>query len=143
AMMGHPDVAFVGAIGQPDAYSGELPAAYVELKEGANTSIDDLLAFAKENITEHAALPKHIEVMDELPKTAVGKIFKPDLRRSAITRIYNAALKDAALAATVTEVIEDKKLGLVAVIDGGGSGITDEEIQHVLGTFNRPWKWAA
>ena len=33
--------------------------------------------------------------MDELPKTAVGKVFKPGLRKRAITRVYNAALKEA------------------------------------------------
>jgi hypothetical protein len=41
-------------------------------------------------IAERAAHPKHIEILDELPKTAVGKVFKPDLRRRAITRVYNA-----------------------------------------------------
>ncbi|MEL6425135.1 MAG: acyl-CoA synthetase [Pseudomonadota bacterium] len=143
AMIGHPDVAFVGAIGQPDSYSGELPAAYVELNDGANVSLEDLRNYAKEHIAEQAALPKHIEIMDELPKTAVGKIFKPDLRRSAITRIYNAALEEAAIAATVSEVIEDKKLGLVAVIDGGSSGADDTAIQEILGKFNRPWRWAS
>ena len=97
ALMAIPTVAFVGAIGQPDAHAGELPCAYVELVKGATIGVDALLDFARDHIHERAAVPKYIEVLDELPKTAVGKVFKPDLRRKAITRIYNAALAEAGL----------------------------------------------
>ena len=108
-LAGHDAVAFVGAIGQPDSYSGELPCAYVELVGGATVTTDELMDYAKKHIHEKAALPKHIEILDELPKTAVGKVFKPDLRKSAITRVYNKALEDAGHAAEVVEVIDDKK----------------------------------
>ena len=46
------------------------------------------------HIAEPAAVPKHVEILAELPKTAVGKVFKPDLRRRAITRVFDAALAD-------------------------------------------------
>jgi hypothetical protein len=46
--------------------------------------------------------------LTELPKTAVGKIFKPDLRKLAITHIFNQTLLKDEVAAEVTEVIEDK-----------------------------------
>ena len=95
ALMGHPAVAFVGAIGQPDAHAGELPCAYVELVKDAKVTVEELMAHAEKHIIERAALPKYIEILPELPKTAVGKVFKPDLRRMAITRIYDAALKKA------------------------------------------------
>lgn len=141
ALMGHPAVAFVGAIGQPDAHSGELPAAYVELVKGATASVADLMAHAEKHIAERAALPKYIEVLPELPKTAVGKVFKPDLRRLAITRVYDAALAEAGLPAKVAEVVEDKKRGLVARV--ARSGPCDEEATaRVLGGFTRPWEWA-
>jgi len=94
ALAGHDAVAFAGAIGQPDAHAGEVPCAFVELVDGATITSEELLSFAKEHIHERAAHPKHLEIMDELPKTAVGKIFKPDLRKSAITRVFNAALSD-------------------------------------------------
>ncbi|MEM7753743.1 MAG: acyl-CoA synthetase, partial [Pseudomonadota bacterium] len=84
---------------------------------------------------------KHIEIIDELPKTAVGKVFKPDLRRSAITRVYDAALEQAGQPARVVEVIEDKKLGLVALLDGREKS-DEEKVVHTLGTFTRPWQWA-
>ena len=140
ALAGHPAVVFVGAIGQPDAHAGELPCAYVELADGATATEEELLAFAKETVPEHAAVPKYIEVMDELPKTAVGKVFKPALRKMAIIRVYGAALAEAGIEAGI-EVVEDKTRGLVARVtptDGAGeAGIGD-----VLGRFARPWEMA-
>ena len=140
ALMGHPSVAFAGAIGQPDAHAGELPCAYVELVKDAKTSVDDLLAYAGEHIKERAAMPRHIEFLAELPKTAVGKIFKPDLRRKAITRVYDAALAKAGVPASVHRVIEDKKRGLVAQLHTSGA-VDDQAVTTVLGAFNTPWEW--
>ncbi|MEM9582599.1 MAG: acyl-CoA synthetase [Pseudomonadota bacterium] len=142
ALAGHPEVAFAGAIGQPDPHAGELPCAYVELVDGATTSVEDLMAFCKEHVHERAAHPKYIEIMEELPKTAVGKIFKPDLRRSAITRIYDAALADAGIDAKVVSVLEDKKRGLVAQLSKGDD-VSDKAVTTVLGEYTRPWEWAA
>ncbi len=142
ALAGHPDVAFAGAIGQPDAHAGEIPCVYVELVKGATTTQADLLAFARDKIHERAAHPKHLEIMAELPKTAVGKIFKPDLRRMAITRVYNEALTQAGIAAHVTDVVEDKKRGLVARVKKTGEA-SDSDVSGALGSFTRPWEWAA
>lgn len=141
ALMGHDQVSFVGAIGQPDAHAGELPCAYVELIKGATTSVADLMAYAKEHIHERAALPKHIEILDELPKTAVGKVFKPDLRRRAITRTYDAALVEAGLPVHVAEVVEDKKRGLVARL-AKSALVDDAAVAAVLGQFAQGWEWA-
>ena len=141
ALAGHPAVAMVGAIGQPDAHSGELPCAYVELVKGGSATTDELIAFAAEHIAERAAIPKYLEIISEIPKTAVGKVFKPDLRKRAITRIYDAALQDAGLAARVAEVVEDKKLGLVARLNGRNAA-DEEAVGHTLGAFTRPWVWA-
>ena len=90
---------------------------------------------------ERAARPKHITLMPELPKTAVGKIFKPDLRKDAIIRIYNEALGGAGLSAKVVAVVDDKERGLVAQISANGAGET--EIGKVLGDYTRPWDLAA
>lgn len=140
ALAAHPAVAFAGAIGQPDAFTGELPCAYVELVKDARADGKELLAFAAERIHERAAIPKYIEVLPELPKTAVGKVLKNELRKSAIRRVYNEALAEAKIAAEVTEVYESKKRGLVARLRRTGS--TDEEaLGHCLGQFIRPWEW--
>lgn len=141
ALMSHPAVAFVGAIGQPDAFAGELPCAYVELMKGAEVTVEELMDHARGHIHERAAVPKHIEILPELPKTAVGKIFKPDLRRLAIARVYDAALAEAGLAARVREVVEDKKRGLVARLERTGA-LDEAALAHKLGEFTRPWDWA-
>jgi fatty-acyl-CoA synthase len=142
ALSRHEAVAMVGAIGQPDAFAGELPCAYVELIRGQTVTPDTLLAFAREQIHERAAVPKHIEILTEMPKTAVGKVFKPDLRRLAISRVYDAALLEAGVDAHVVAVVEDKKRGLVARL-GRGAGVEESAVGKVLGEFSVPWEWAA
>ena len=139
ALAGHDAVAFAGAIGQPDQHAGEVPCVYVELVDGADVTETDLLAYAKANIHERAAHPKYLEILPELPKTAVGKIFKPDLRKRAITRVYNAALGE--LTAEVTTVTEDKRRGLVAHVTKTGS-VTHEEIGKALNAYTIPWDHA-
>ncbi len=141
ALAGHPAVAFVGAIGQPDSFAGELPCAYVELVKGASVAVDELLVWAGEHIQERAAIPKYIEILPELPKTAVGKIFKPDLRRLAITRVFDAALNEAGIAAAVAEVVEDKKLGLVVKLARRGP-LDDEAVIHLMGQYPGSWAWS-
>jgi len=141
ALAGHVAVAFAGAIGQPDAHSGEIPCAYVELVDGATVTSDELLAYAKEHIHERAAHPKFLEILDELPKTAVGKIFKPDLRKRAIARVYDDALAKAGVDAAVCAVSEDKKRGLVAHIAKTGT-VSDQDVGKALGAFTIPWEWS-
>ncbi|MBT4234023.1 MAG: acyl-CoA synthetase, partial [Marinovum sp.] len=140
ALAGHEAVGFVGAIGQPDAHSGEIPCAYVELVAGAEVSPEELVTFANERVVERAAQPKYIEILPELPKTAVGKVFKPALRKSAIIRIYNAALAEAGVQAEVHGVIEDKQRGLVAQVHGTAE---DEAVNQVLGAFTWSWERAS
>ena len=141
AMAAHPAVAFAGAIGQPDAHAGEVPAVYLELVKGASVTEAELMEFARTRILERAAHPKHLEILSELPKTAVGKVFKPDLRRRAIIRVYNAALANADVAAEVTDVVEDKKRGLIARVTKTGT-VAEEDVVKALGAFTRPWEWA-
>ncbi len=140
ALMQHPAVAMAGAIGQPDSHAGELPCAYVELVQGGDVTAEELREHCKTHVHERAAHPKHVEILPELPKTAVGKVFKPDLRKSAITRVYNAALEEAGVTARVTLVVDDKKRGLVAQLDQNGSD--EAQVNNVLEAFTRPWEWA-
>ncbi len=141
ALMQHPGVAFAGAIGQPDRHSGELPAVYVELVAGADVDSDELLAHCRAHIGEPGAVPKHVEILPELPKTAVGKIFKPDLRQRAIARVYDATLSAAGSPARVVAVVEDRRLGLVAELAPGPEGIDADQVAALLGGFLVPWRW--
>ena len=139
ALAGHEAIAFAGAIGQPDQHAGEVPCVYVELVAGAEVTQEELMDYAKKHIHERAAHPKHLEILDELPKTAVGKIFKPDLRKRAISRVYNAALSD--IAAEVRDVSEDKKRGLVAHVTKTGE-VSDADIGKALNAYTVPWDMA-
>ncbi|NBZ88367.1 acyl-CoA synthetase [Stagnihabitans tardus] len=134
ALAGHPAVALAGAIGQPDSFAGELPCVYVELVQGASATPEALLEHCRAHITERAAIPKHVEILPALPKTAVGKILKNELRKAAIARVYDAALAEAGISARVSEVVEDRKRGLVARVAGEG------DAGAVLGAFATPWE---
>lgn len=139
ALLGNDSVAFAGAIGQPCPTAGELPCVYVELVAGATVTAEELKAYCEANVPERAAHPKHVEILDELPKTAVGKVFKPDLRKRAITRVFDEALSEAGLSARVVGVIDDKNRGLVAQLSDANG---DAEIQDALGQFLCQWERA-
>ena len=141
ALSGHASVALVGAIGQPDLHSGEVPCAYVELVQGAKTDANELLKFVQEKLDNKLAMPVYIEILTELPKTAVGKIFKPDLRKRAIVRVLNAEMQSKGIQAKVTEVLEDKVSGLTAIISGeGSSDLKQEVVGGALNQFTVPWR---
>lgn len=92
----HPAVAQVVAIGQPDAYAGELPVVYIQLKPEfkGKFSQDDFMTFCQEEISERAAVPKRVEFIDQMPVTAVGKFFKPELRNRSIHYVISEAMKE-------------------------------------------------
>jgi len=75
----HPEVKEACVLGAPDPYYGEIVKAYVVLKEGAKTSVEDLKAFCRENLT-HYKVPKVIELKEDLPKSAIGKILRRALK---------------------------------------------------------------
>ena len=99
ALLRHPEVAIAAAIGQPDAYAGELPVAYVVLKAGAKSDPEALRAFAAALVAEPAAQPKAVTVLNELPMTPIGKIYKPALRLLATQRAIEETLAKTGLSA--------------------------------------------
>ena len=69
-------------IGVPDAYRGESPKAFVKLKPGAPPlRLEDLKEFLKDRLGKHERIGA-LEIRDELPKTAVGKISKSERARA-------------------------------------------------------------
>ena len=83
----HGAVHMAAAVGRPDASRGELPIAYVELKQGSAASSAELLAFVARHTQERASVPVEIIVLPSMPVTAVGKISKPALRIDATMRV--------------------------------------------------------
>jgi fatty-acyl-CoA synthase len=118
ALYTHLAVALAAAVGKPDAYAGELPVAYVALKPGTTVTEQDLLDHAQRTVKERAAIPKNIVILDQMPMTGVGKIFKPPLRCDAVSRVYTEALS-AVLPADLSweiQVEPNQKYGMLATL---------------------------
>ncbi|MEM1261694.1 MAG: acyl-CoA synthetase [Pseudomonadota bacterium] len=118
-LMQHPAVALAAAVGQPDTYAGELPCAYVSVAsdfDGDLTALsDELRVFAKSHVSERAAAPVYIEVVETMPLTAVGKIFKPALQARAIERVLMNAVREVDATASIS-VANDSQRGMVASV---------------------------
>ncbi|MCY4336501.1 MAG: AMP-binding protein [Litoreibacter sp.] len=80
-LMSHPDVSLCAVVAKPDDKWGEVPCAFVELKEGATGDADALIAHARSQLAGFKT-PKMV-VFQELPKTSTGKIQKFELREQA------------------------------------------------------------
>jgi fatty-acyl-CoA synthase len=91
-MFQHPAVGFAAVVGQPDAYAGELPVGYVQLKPGATVQPGELEAWVRERTPERAAAPVQVIPIDPMPLTGVGKVFKPQLRWDAARRVFTTIL---------------------------------------------------
>lgn len=121
SILKHPDVAEAAAVGMPDAYAGELPVVYVRLKPGASATADDLLNFARTAIVEPPAMPRRIFVVESIPQTAVGKVFKPQLRIDCAERLIGELLvhqpvqrikvRDESTGARVVQITLEKVIG--------------------------------
>jgi len=134
-----PDVQVCAAVGRPDAYSGEVPVAYVQLQEGSTLTAQDILAQLQKTVGERAAMPKEVILIDQIPLTGVGKIFKPALKWDAIRRVYQAELEAlGALAQSVeVQVGEDKVHGSLARIkvkaaEGASRGDIEGKVAEIL-----------
>jgi fatty-acyl-CoA synthase len=87
-MFQHPAVGLAAVVGQPDAYAGELPVGYVQLKPGASVQPGELETWVRERTPERAAVPVQVIPIDPMPLTGVGKVFKPRLRWDAAARVF-------------------------------------------------------
>lgn len=133
-MLKHPSIELVAAVGRPDAYAGELPVLYVQLKANQHLKEEELLEFAEKNIMERAAIPKFIEIIDEIPLTAIGKIFKIPLKHKQIQAALSDALNKANVAFYQLVVVEDKSKGILIRLSVHSAEIKESALQ-ILGKF--------
>lgn len=133
ALHRHPDVHLAAAVGRPDAYAGEVPVAYVQLKNGARHDESSLLAFAHTAISERAAVPKHIAIIGAMPLTGVGKIFKPELRRREIGSAIHDELAKAGIEASVQ--VEDSQARGIALSVQIGDSSKHADASGIIGRF--------
>jgi long-chain acyl-CoA synthetase len=75
----HPKILEACSIGIPDAYSGERVKVYVVLKDGQEVTEQEIIDYCKERLVKYK-VPKFVEFSDQLPKSAVGKILRKELR---------------------------------------------------------------
>ena len=120
AFLAHPAVALCAVVGEPDAYAGELPVAFVTLKPGAVIDAQELMQAVAATVYERPAVPKRVTIIDTMPVTAIGKIFKPTLRLKAMEVKLMEMLDGVAPGRTLAVVGEDRSDGQVAVIHISG-----------------------
>jgi len=145
AFMRHPAVEAVAAVGQPDRYAGELPVVFLSLRRGhGDVSEEVLQEFAREHIAERPAWPKHAYVMDALPTTAIGKLYKPALRAEATLRMLKPRLNALAGNYLVdVRALEGGKRGLDVLVTLTAPHETIEAaIREELGAYVFGWSLA-
>jgi acyl-CoA synthetase (AMP-forming)/AMP-acid ligase II len=82
-LLEHPAVRDCGVVGCKDAAAGEIPVAFVVLREGTVASAqtkDELCGFVADRLT-HYKQPREVRFVDAIPKTASGKILRRELRK--------------------------------------------------------------
>jgi long-chain acyl-CoA synthetase len=79
-LMGHPKVLEACAIGVSDSYRGETVKAYIVLMPGEKLSEEEVVAYCRKNLAPYKA-PRSIAFVEELPKSAVGKILRREIKR--------------------------------------------------------------
>lgn len=83
-LLEHPSVRECGVVGRADAAAGEIPVAFVVLREGPPASEkikEELCGFVAERLTSYKQ-PREVRFVDSIPKTASGKILRRELRKS-------------------------------------------------------------
>ncbi|MDE0160172.1 MAG: AMP-binding protein [Acidimicrobiaceae bacterium] len=82
----HPDIVDVQVIGVPDVRYGEEIMAWVQLRDGAGTTADDIEDFCRGTIA-HYKVPRYIKLTDTFPMTITGKIQKFKMREQSIEEL--------------------------------------------------------
>ena len=82
-MYEHPEIKDVQVVGIPDEKYGEEVMAYIQLKEGAEVTSEEIFDYFKDKLSWYK-IPKKIEIVDEYPMTASGKVQKYKLREMAM-----------------------------------------------------------
>ncbi|HTZ65905.1 MAG TPA: AMP-binding protein [Roseiarcus sp.] len=128
---GFPGVQISAAVGMPDAYAGEAPMLFAAPAPGRVVDAEALKAYLAKHVPEPPARPKRVAILESLPVTAVGKIFKPALRDLAIRE--NALLEiGQVFGPTVearVEVARDDRLRTIVTIAVGSA---DEALRAKL-----------
>ncbi|QHE76068.1 AMP-binding protein [Hydrogenophaga sp. PBL-H3] len=130
AFMAHPAVLQCAVVAEPDAYAGEVPVAFVVLRAGAGLDADALLREVAPHVYERPACPKRVVLVELLPLTAIGKVFKPTLRLRAIEIRLSEIAQELAPGRVVRVEASDEGGRQRALITLGGAA--DEDLSQRL-----------
>lgn len=137
ALGAHPAVQLCAAVGAPDAYAGELPVIFATLVPGASATEAELLDFTAARVDEAPAKPKSVIVIEHMPMTNVGKIYKPELRAMAARKVAEAMVEEACAALGVAgparpRVQADGDSALKVVVDAAAAGALAQPLRARL-----------
>jgi fatty-acyl-CoA synthase len=135
-MLAHPAVGNAAAVGQPDAYAGELPVVFVSLKAGASATEAELLAFAAPRVQEPAACPKRAWILAALPLTPIGKIFKPALREIATRQAMHDAIAKAGIASEQYSIEAATKKMIVRIRAGASVEVAKKALTGMPAAYD-------
>jgi long-chain acyl-CoA synthetase len=88
ALYRHPDVVAATVVGAPDPYRGEHPVAFVELRPGSTADATTLREFLRDKLSV-IERPRRIEIRAALPRTAIGKLSKKELKAELLAQRRN------------------------------------------------------
>ena len=77
----HPAVREAAVVGEPDELHGEIPVAFVALKEGAQATAQEVRQHCRDNLGRHE-VPRQVHLIPQLPNNAAGNVLKRELRKS-------------------------------------------------------------
>ena len=79
-LLSHPKISDVAVIGMPHDKWGEVPRAIVQITPGEKVTLEDVISYCQDRIAKYK-MPKRVDFMDELPRSATGKVLKKELRK--------------------------------------------------------------
>jgi long-chain acyl-CoA synthetase len=91
ALIEHPDVVAAAVVGKPDPKYGEEVVGFVQLRDGATVTSDELVAFAKTRLSA-VKYPRDVRIIDAIPLTSVGKTDRKKLRSAVAAELSAAQL---------------------------------------------------
>jgi fatty-acyl-CoA synthase len=136
ALGSHPAVLHAAAIGAPDVEKGEMPVAYVQLRAGADVDERQLLEHCQQEISERAAIPRAVCILESMPLTAVGKIFKPALRLEAVSDCVRGVAQSLDIGDAVHADVRERG-GAISVVLTAADGQSEEALSRLRRALER------